>query len=135
MYQQLTLVGNLGSDPVMRYTASGVPFASFSLAVTRSWNNQEGQRQDKTIWFRVTTWNKQAEIVSQYLTKGRQVMVVGELEEPRTYTDREGNTRVSLDVRGNLVKFLGTRADAEASGGFGSSEPDNGGVSDEEIPF
>jgi single-strand DNA-binding protein len=140
MYQQLTLVGNLGSDPVMRYTSSGVPVASFSLAVSRSWTNQEGQRQEKTIWFRVTAWRKLAELVSQYLTKGRQVLVVGEIEEPRTYTDRDGNTRVSLDVTANQVRFLGTRADNEAGGGgsFSGSAPsddDDGAASDEDIPF
>lgn len=138
MYQQLTLVGNLGSDPVMRYTSSGVPVASFSLAVSRSWTNQEGQRQEKTIWFRVTAWRKLAELVSQYLTKGRQVLVVGEIEEPRTYTDRDGNTRVSLDVTANQVRFLGTRADNEGGGSFSGSAPsddDDGAASDEDIPF
>ena len=139
MYQQLTLVGYLGSDPVMRYTSSGVPVASFSMAVSRSWTNQEGQRQEKTIWFRVTAWRKLAETVSQYLTKGRQVLVVGEIEEPRTYTDRDGNTRVSLDVTANQVRFLGTRADNEAGGGgsFSGSAPSDEGAaaSDEDIPF
>jgi len=140
MYQQLTLVGNLGSDPVMRYTSSGVPVASFSLAVNKVWTNQEGQRQEKTIWFRVTAWRKLAETVSQYLTKGRQVLVVGEIEEPQTYTDRDGNTRVSLNVNANTVRFIGSRAENEAGGGSGSgggSAPsgDDPGVSDEDIPF
>jgi single-strand DNA-binding protein len=140
MYQQITLVGNLGGDPAMRYTASGVPFASFSLAVNKVWNNQEGQRQEKTIWFRVTTWRKQAETVAQYLTKGSRVLVVGEIEEPQIYTDRDGNPRVSLNVNANSVRFMSGRGDSEGSGssgnfGGGSTESDNGGVSDEEIPF
>ncbi len=139
MYQQLTLVGNLGSDPVMRYTSSGVPVASFSMAVSRSWTNQEGQRQEKTIWFRVTAWRKLAETVSQYLTKGRQVMVVGEIEEPQIYTDRDGNPRVTLSVNANTVRFLGTRADNEAGGTYSGSSTapsdDDGAASDEDIPF
>ena len=82
MYQQMTIVGNLGSDPEMRYTATGVPVTSFSVAVSRSWTNQQGERQEKTTWFRVSAWEKLAELCSQYLTKGRQVLVVGEIEEP-----------------------------------------------------
>ncbi len=139
MYQQLTLVGNLGNDPVMRYTSSGVPVASFSLAVNKVWTNQEGQRQEKTIWFRVTAWRKLAELVSQYLTKGRQVLVVGEIEEPQIYTDRDGNPRVTLGVNANTVRFIGSRADNEGgSGSFSGSAPsddDDGAASDEDIPF
>lgn len=141
MYQQITLVGNLGNDPEMRYTPSGVAVASFSLAVNKTWTNQEGQRQDKTTWFRVTTWRKQAEIVSQYLTKGRRVLVVGEIEEPRPWTDRDGNQRASLEVTAQIVKFLGGRDDVSAGGGSfnngGSYDgPDNSeGLSDEDIPF
>lgn len=111
MYQQITLVGNLGNDPEMRYTPSGVPVASFRLAVNKSWTTQDGQRQDKTTWFRITTWRKTAEIVSNYLTKGRQVLVIGEVDEPRPYTDREGTMRASLGVTAQIVKFLGNRSD------------------------
>ena len=151
MYQQITLIGNLGSDPEMRYTPSGVPVASFSLAVNRTWTNQEGQRQDKTTWFRVTTWRKQAEIVSQYLVKGRRVMVVGEVEEARPWTDRDGNQRASLEVTAQIVKFLGGRDEDSMMGGgapMASSTPaapmgSGGGapqeqgenLSDEDIPF
>ena len=112
MYQQLTLIGNLGNDPEMRYTPSGVAVTSFSLAVSRSWTGKDGQRQEKTIWFRISAWDKLAETASQYLTKGRQVFVVGELEEPRTFTDRDGNTRGPLDVRALTIKFLGRAAES-----------------------
>ncbi len=70
MYQQLTLIGNLGNDPEMRYTPSGVAVTSFSLAVSRSWTGKDGQRQEKTIWFRVSAWDKLAETASQYLDQG-----------------------------------------------------------------
>ncbi len=138
MFQQIVLVGRLGNDPEMRYTPSGVPVTTFSLAVNRTWTNQEGQRQDKTTWFRVTVWRKQAEIVSQYLTKGRQVLVVGEVEEARPWTDRDGNVRASLEVTANTVRFLGTRADADmqmgASGGTAESSAEPG-LGEEDIPF
>ncbi|MEZ4675446.1 MAG: single-stranded DNA-binding protein [Caldilineaceae bacterium] len=145
MYQQITLVGNLGSDPEMRFTSSGVPVASFSLAVNRSWTGQDGQRQDKTTWFRISVWNKQAEIVSQYLSKGRQVLVVGEMEDARAFTDRDGNLRASLEVRANTVRFLGQRGDnmsgADMGSGFGNSSGSSsmasagGDMQDEDIPF
>lgn len=155
MYQQITLVGNLGNDPEMRYTPGGVPVASFNLAVNKSWTSQDGQRQDKTTWFRITAWRKQAEIVSQYLTKGRQVLVIGEVDEARAYTDRDGNNRASLEVTAQVIKFLGNRGDAPMmgdggggafaaagapapamDGGGGNSGGGNaGGTTEEDIPF
>ena len=142
MYQQLTLVGNLGNDPEMRYTSGGVPVASFSLAVSRSWVGQDGQRQEKTTWFRVTAWRKLAETVTQYLSKGRQVLVIGEIEEARTYTDRDGNTRAALEVTATVVRFIGQRGgddgDGHESGGSysGSTAPATSSkVEDEDIPF
>lgn len=137
MFQQIMLVGNLGSDPEMRYTPSGVPVASFSLAVNRVWNSQDGQRQEKTTWFRVTAWRRDAELVSQYLSKGRQVLVLGEVEEARPWTDRDGNLRASLEVTARTIRFLGGR-----DGGGSSFSADPGAtaggeeqLSDEDIPF
>ncbi len=142
MYQQIVLIGNLGNDPEMRYTPSGVPVASFNLAVNKTWTNAEGQRQDKTTWFRVTTWRKNAEIASQYLTKGRQVLVVGELEDARAYTDREGNLRASLEVTAQTIKFLSRGAEnsgGDQGGSHGSPMPtsrnESGPVGEEDIPF
>ena len=132
MYQQITLIGNLGNDPEMRYTPSGVAVASFSLAVNKSWTTEGGEKQDKTTWFRVTCWRKQAEVVSQYLGKGKQVMVVGEVEEARAFTDKSGNQRASLEVTATIVRFLsGGKTEAAAGNG---QEP-AAGVGDEEIPF
>lgn len=142
MYQQITLVGNLGNDPEMRYTPSGVPVASFSLAVSRSWVGQDGQRQEKTTWFRVTAWRKLAETVSQYLSKGRQVLVIGEIEDARPYTDRDGNLRAALEVTAQTVRFIGQRGDSggghEMGAGNYSGAPaaaHNHDVQDEDIPF
>jgi len=111
MYQQITLIGNLGEAPVMRYTPSGTPVANFSLAVNKAWNDQDGKRQEKVTWFRVTTWRKQAEMVSQYLTKGRQVLVIGEMEDAHAWSDKDGSPRASLEVTAHLVKFLGSKGE------------------------
>ena len=141
MYQQITLVGNLGNDPEMRYTPSGVPVTSFNLAVNKSWVSADGQRQDKTLWFRVTAWRKLAETTSQYLTKGRQIMVVGEIEEARPWTDRDGNQRASLEVTAQTIRFLGTRAEGGGGSSGDSSYNQSAAagetqeVHDEEIPF
>ena len=107
MYQQIILIGNLGSDPELRHTASGTPICSFRLAVNKHWTTQDGEKREKTIWFRVSTWQKQAEVVHQYLTKGRQVMVIGEVEEASAYVNKAGEPAASLEVTARLIKFLG----------------------------
>lgn len=153
MYQQLTLVGNLGNDPEMRYTPSGVPVTNFNVAVNRRWTGQDGQQQEKTIWFRVTAWRRLAETTSQYLTKGSQVLVIGELEEPEVWTDRDGNTRSSLKVTAMNIKFMSGRdssggggdygnnyaaesgGSSSGSGNSGNSGNSGGSYSDEDIPF
>lgn len=136
MYQQITLIGNLGNDPEMRYTPSGVAVTTFNVAVNRRWTGQDGQQQEKTTWFRVTAWRKQAELASQYLSKGRQVMVVGEVEDARAFIDRDGNPRAMLEVTANTIKFIGQRGDGAmappAPAGAHGESPE---VSDEDIPF
>ena len=86
---------------------------SFRVATNRRWRAQDGTTQEKTVWFGVSVWERQAEACNQYLTKGQRVLVVGDIEEPRIYTDREGNTRASLDVRARNVEFLTSRAEAQ----------------------
>jgi single-strand DNA-binding protein len=107
MYQQIILIGNLGNDPELRHTASGTPICSFRLAVNKHWTTPEGEKREKTTWFRISAWQKQAELVSQYLTKGRQVMVIGEIEEASTYTNKAGEPAASIEVTARLIKFLG----------------------------
>lgn len=114
MFQQLILVGNLGSDPELRYTSDGTPVASFSLAVNRRWTNQDGSHGEETTWFRVSVWRKQAETVNQYLRKGRQVLVIGRVSA-RAYTAANGEPRASLEVTADTVRFLG--------GGRGEESP------------
>ena len=120
MYQQIILIGNLGNDPELRHTATGTPICSFRLAVNKQWTTPEGEKREKTTWFRVSAWQKQAELVSQYLTKGRQVMVIGEVEEASTYINKAGDAAASIEVTARAIKFLGG---------------EHGGVSDDEIAF
>lgn len=116
MYQHIVIVGNVGRDPEMRYTPSGDPVTNFSVAVNRRWTNRDGQPQEKTTWFRVSVFGRQAETVHQYVTKGRQVLVEGEVDAS-AYMAQDGTPRASLDLRARNVRFIGTRAEAGATGG------------------
>jgi single-strand DNA-binding protein len=144
MYQRVIIVGRLGRDPEMRYTAQGTPVTSFSVATDRVWNDQNGQRQESTTWWRVSVFGRQAETANQYLSKGRMVLIEGEVQEPKPYQSRDGEWRASLDLRAFSVKFLGGRGEgggggAAPQGGSTEEAPDHttsGPILDEEeIPF
>jgi single-strand DNA-binding protein len=118
---KITLVGNLGRDPETRYTPNGRMNVQFTMAVSRRFNDQSGQQQERTNWYRVTAWGGLAESLdrlaqSGYLAKGKQVYVDGRLE-PREYQDQQGQTRMSLDVTANELQLLGSRGDSD--GGYG----------------
>ena len=132
MYQNTIIVGNLGRDPEMRYTPSGVPVTSFSVAVNRRWTGQDGQQQEKTTWFRVTAWRKLAELCNEYLSKGQRVLVEG-IVDASAWTGQDGQPRATLELTARNVRFLGGPA---ASGDYGDSTFHEGAeVPEEEIPF
>ncbi len=133
MYQSITLIGNLGNDPELRYTPGGVAVASFSLAVSKTWM-KDGQKQEKTLWFRISAWNKQAETVSQYLKKGSKVLVVGEIDEARVYQAKDGTHRASMEVTAQTIRFM----DGRPASGNGESQQESAPVThgdDRDIPF
>lgn len=107
MYQQITIIGNLGQDPEMKYLPDGRPVTNFSVATNRRWKNNDGTEGEEVTWFRVACFGKLAETTNQYLEKGRQVMVVGRVKA-NAYIDREGEARASLDLIAAEVKFLGS---------------------------
>ena len=129
---KIQIIGNLVRDPETR-TVSGyngdTPVCSFTVAANgrrrNNQNNQNGQQQDDTLFIRVNVWGNRADVCQRYLAKGNKVFVTGELQQPRTYTDQSGNTRVSLDMRADDFEFLTSRAEAEAmrqnNGGFAAS--------------
>lgn len=144
-FNKVILVGNLGRDPELRYTAQGTPVCSFSMATNERRKDKNGEMQDQTTWFRVTLWNRQAETASQYLQKGRPVYIEGRLRVDE-YIDRDGKTRYTLEVTATDMQFIGSRNDGggepmqerSASAGSSSSsgapepQPD---ISDDDIPF
>jgi single-strand DNA-binding protein len=116
-YVNITLVGNVGRDPELRYTPSGVAVTDFSLATNRVWTDQQGNKQERPTWYRVTCWRRQAEVVAQYVKKGRQVMVIASQIEANAYTDKQGEARASLDVTADRVVFLQGSGDMTGGGG------------------
>ncbi len=123
---KIILVGNVGSDPEMRYTPNGKAVKSFSVATNRRYNTASGETREETDWFRINAWGKQAEQCNQFLTKGRQVYVEGRLHA-RTWEGQDGQTRTSLEVTSDRVLFLGKRT-AGAPSEEGELEP-------EDLPF
>lgn len=114
MFQQTLLVGNLGSDPLMKYLPDGTPVTNFTIAINKVWYDDGGKKRKKTTWFRVSTWERLAETCAEYLAKGRQVLVIGEMQEPEPFEGRDGAWRANLEIRAQIVRFLGNRDDAVA---------------------
>lgn len=113
-FNKITIVGNLGRDPELKYTPQGSAICNLSVATTERRKDKQGEAQEITTWFRVTVWGKQAELCEQYLTKGRQVYIEGRLRAEE-YTDREGNKRQSLEVNASDVQFIGAKGDRSDS--------------------
>jgi single-strand DNA-binding protein len=112
---KVILLGHLGADPEVRYTQSGTAVANMRIATNESYTDRStGERVEKTEWHRVVAWAKLAEIAGQYLTKGRQIYIEGQLQT-RQWQDKEGNTRYSTEIRISDLVMLGGRGAAEAA--------------------
>jgi len=139
---KVILVGNLGRDAELRYTPGGAAVATLNLATTETWNDKEGQKQEKTEWHRVILWGKQAETLNQYLQKGKQIYVEGRLQT-RQWDDKDGNKRYTTEIRGDRIVLLG------GGGGGGARQQPRAGtapadehlnepvseLTDDDIPF
>jgi single-strand DNA-binding protein len=110
-YQKVTLVGRLGSDPVMKYLDDGKAITEFSLAVNERGRPAKGKKRasQTTVWFEITCWEKLAETTAEHLSKGRQVLVEGKMKAPRPWIDRDGKALCSLNVSALDVKFLDSK--------------------------
>ena len=142
MYHTIILVGNLGRDPEMRYTPSGQAVTNFSVAINVNYTSGNGENVKRTIWFRVSTWGKQAETCNQYLKKGSKVLVEGRLVPdastggPRIWNRQDGTPAASFEVSASTVRFLSSRSESR-EGGYPSGEYGGSHVSDneDEVPF
>jgi single-strand DNA-binding protein len=148
---KVILVGNLGRDPEMKYTASGAAIANITVATSESWNDkQTNERVEKTEWHRVVAFQRLAEIMGEYLKKGSQVYIEGKLQT-RKWQDQNGQDRYSTEVVANDMQMLGSRGGESggrgqgAGGGFRNNPPaqqqtapaesGSGGFDDDDIPF
>jgi single-strand DNA-binding protein len=150
---KVILVGNLGADPDMRYTPSGQGVCELRVATSESWNDKNGQRQERTEWHRIVVWGKRAEVCSKYLSKGRQVYVEGRIQT-RTYDDKDGVKRYITEIIAADVQFLGggnreggaggergksdgppPPSDGDFGGYGGGGGGGGGGGPDDDIPF
>ena len=145
---KVILVGRLGRDPELKYTASGVPFCRFSMATDDTWNDKaSGERQERTEWHNIVAWDRLAEICNQYLTKGRLVYIEGSLQT-REWDDQDGNKRKTTEIRARDMVLLGGGENAgggqrraavtDAAGAAGAGSPSSAPTStitDDDIPF
>ena len=136
---KVILVGNLGKDPDMRYTAGGDAVANLSIATSESWNdNQTGEKKEKTEWHRVVFFRRIAEVCGEYLKKGSSVYIEGSLRT-RDWEDDQGNKRYTTEIIGREMQMLGGRRSEEnmdQSPQMNSSSPKpEEGLIDDEIPF
>lgn len=125
---KVLIIGRLGRDPEMRYTPSGRPVTTFTVATTRSWNTSEGGRRTETEWFNVVAWSNLAEICKQHLAKGRLVYIEGRLQT-RHWEDPEGNKHSSTEIVANEMILLEDRREA------GASAADFEDEEEDEFPF
>ena len=137
---RVILIGNLGANPEMRFTQGGQAVANLRLATTEKWTDKNGQKQEATEWHRVVVWGKQAEIVGQYLTKGRQVFIEGSIRT-RQWQDQQGQKRFTTEIVARNVQMLGSRTERSGDDVAATVPPDDavtsdfGGGPDDDIPF
>lgn len=130
MFAQITIIGNLGQNPELRHTPSGIPVCNFSVAVNRTWTDGNEEQQETVTWYRVKVWRRQAEACHENLKKGSKVLIVSEIIEVNPWLDADGTPRATIEVTPRTVRFLSGRQDngevSEAEG-----EPAHG----DENPF
>ncbi len=141
---KVILVGNLGRDAELRFTASGAAVSTLNLATTEVWNDKQGQRQEKTEWHRIVLWGKQAESLQEYLVKGKQIYVEGRLQT-RQWDDKEGNKRYTTEIKADRITLLGGggggrsgatgRSGSAGSAGGAPDESPMEPITDDDIPF
>ena len=135
---KVILIGNLGKDPEVRFTANGRAVARFPIATSEVWNDADGNRQERTEWHNIIVWGKQGETCGQYLAKGRQIYVEGSIRS-RSYDDKNGIKRYVTEIVARTVRFLGggggTRVATEMGGEMATDVPGEAPPLDDDVPF
>ncbi|MFH1080625.1 MAG: single-stranded DNA-binding protein [Pseudomonadota bacterium] len=131
MINTVTIVGNLGQDPEIRYTAGGVPVANFTIAVNEVYTAKDGQKIKKVHWFRVSAFQRLAEVVGEYCTKGSKVGVRGQLQQ-RTWQDSEGMNHSLVEIRARELELLSGKNDNQT---VQEAELPLAAAEDDDVPF
>jgi single-strand DNA-binding protein len=130
-YNQISIMGNVGKDPEMRFTSNGKAVTTFTVAVNKTITGQDGQPVKLTDWFNVKTWASLAELCNQYLSKGKKVFVVGSLHI-NNYESKDGQKRMYIEINADRVIFLSPMGETE---GPTAHLPANGDIPPDDIPF
>lgn len=139
---RVQLIGRLGKNPEVRYTANGSAVANFSLATNETWTGKDGQKNERTEWHNLVAWGKLGEICGEYLTKGKQIYIEGRLNT-RSWEDKDGNKRYTTEIRAeNMIMLGGPGSGSGAGAGPGSDHtaaeheaPDGASTIEDDIPF
>ena len=120
---KVILIGNLGSDPELKYTPSGAAVTNFNVATNEVWNDKDGNKQERTEWHRVVLWRKLAEIAGEYLKKGSKVYLEGRLQT-RSWEDKDGVKRYTTEVVADNMTMLDAKGEGGSSGASSASPPE-----------
>lgn len=141
---KVILIGNLGSDPEVKYTPSGTAVANFNIATNESWAGKDGKKEERTEWHKIVVWSKLAELCGEYLAKGRPVYLEGRLQT-REWNDKDGNKRYTTEVVAQTIQFLGAPGERGERGEGRPARGSRGGSpgieeaapieADDDIPF
>ncbi|HOV99106.1 MAG TPA: single-stranded DNA-binding protein [Bacteroidota bacterium] len=131
---KVILIGNLGQDPEVRYTASGVAVATFSVATNESYKDQEGNLQERTQWHNIVAWDKLAQICGEYLKKGSKVYLEGRIQY-RTYDDKSGVKRYVTEIVANQMMMLDSRNAGSNNDIQGTPDSSIAEKPEEDLPF
>ncbi len=136
---KMMVIGNVGTDPEMRYTPNGSPVTSFRIATSRSYSGQDGERKQETEWFTVVAWSSLAEQVNQYLSKGQRAFVEGRLHS-NTFQGNDGQARFTNEIIASRIIFLdraggGEQGGAEFGGGGGAAADPREASTPDDLPF
>lgn len=138
------IIGRLGSDPEVKTVSSGQNVARLSIATSERWNDQQGQKQERTEWHRIVAWGRLADLAGKYLSKGRQVYIEGRLQT-RSWEDQQGQKKYTTEIVASTIQFLGAAGETGMNASAGSSAgnsndfqdfgPEPSFDSNDEIPF
>lgn len=142
MYQKITVVGYLGSDPEMRYMPDGTAVTNFNVATSRGWTDKAtGQPVKETTWFRISIWGRRAEAANQYLNRGSRVLIEGRIKPdpntggPRLWTRQDGTVGSSFEISADSFEFMSSRNEAGGGEYDGGGDAGGGAQEEDEIPF